>query len=131
MKRGGNAKEELPLLEAACAGDEPSWEGCLELAGRIEKGRVEAAAASRAQELYQRVCEMKVKKGCREAARLAQDSGNLERVSEWLGKACVLGDVEACLGAAESARKEDAKRWHQEGCDRFRHPPSCDQLKKL
>jgi TPR repeat protein len=134
MKRGGNPEEEARLLEASCSGVEPLWQGCLEWAARMEKGELSPLTAKDAAQLYERVCEMKIKQGCRQAARLAKARGQDAQASEWLGKSCTLGDLDACVEASELAEafdKKKQKKWLEEGCQRFRHPPSCEKLKAL
>mgnify|MGYP007070673428 FL=1 len=71
---------------------------------------------------------MNVRAGC---LRAAQTTGDAERSIQLLGRACQLGDLQACMQAATRSHPTTAegRRWLVEACDRFRHPPACEQLK--
>lgn len=110
--------DRLALLEASCP--EPStesdvwghWNGCMDLASWLERGDGVAASPARAAEIYERVCDMKIREGCRQAARMAEEGSGSDRAraARLYGEGCRLGDTDACKRAAELSG-EDAARY--------------------
>ena len=123
------------LLSAACPNDSrpetpAHWDACLERAGMLERGEAGEADPDQAARLYERVCDMKIRAGCREAGRMARkrdEDGSGERAVALYGKACRLGDTGACMRAAELAG-EEGHAWHERACRWFRFQPACARL---
>lgn len=129
------------LLRASCPEPGPGptapdahWNGCLALAGLLERGEGVESQPRRAAALFERVCDMKIRVGCREAARMAEGGigGPVNRAlaERMHGAACRLGDGEACMRAAALAASETgsgAGAWYEEGCRRFKYAPACER----
>ena len=120
--QGGYSVEDL-LLASCPEGEDVHWGGCMQLGAIREKNGSGALA------LYERVCEMKVKVGCRHAARLHEKASRSDLAEQMYGKGCRLGDTDACMRAAALAPKERAREWNEEACSRFGHREACETLK--
>ncbi|PKN49708.1 MAG: hypothetical protein CVU63_01375 [Deltaproteobacteria bacterium HGW-Deltaproteobacteria-20] len=126
-KKEARAAEVLPLLTASCAQSDPSWQGCMALGEAFLTGDGVERSTLRAVDLFERVCAMKVRAGCVRAARVA---GERDRTFLLLGKACTLGELDACMQAAElGGISGEGRRWLVEACERFRHAPACERIK--
>jgi TPR repeat protein len=124
----GRESEVLPLLTASCVGPEASWQGCMALGEYFLAGEGVERSTLRAVELFERVCEMKVRAGCVRGARVA---GDRDRTYSLLGKACALGELDACMQAAQlGGNPGEGRRWLVEACERFRHAPACERIKE-
>ncbi len=122
----GKESEVLPLLTASCVGPEASWQGCMALGERWLAREGAEGSVLRATDIFERVCEMKVRAGCVRAARV---SAERDRTFVLLGKACALGEVEACMEASALGPSGEGRKWLVEACERFRHSPACERLK--
>jgi uncharacterized protein len=138
MEGGAGRLSAATLLRASCpepgsgsASPDVHWNGCLALAGLLERGEGVEAQPRRAAALYERVCDMKIRVGCREAARMAEGGiggpANRALAERMHGAACRLGDGEACMRAAALAGTE-ARAWYEEGCRRFKYAPACERM---
>ncbi|HNZ22399.1 MAG TPA: hypothetical protein PLJ27_03440 [Polyangiaceae bacterium] len=127
LESQGKTAQGVAYAVASCADPDPNWQGCLAL-GEWLVQQEQHDSTARGAEVFQRVCAMNVRAGC---LRAAQTTGDAERSIQLLGRACQLGDLQACMQAATRSHPTTAegRRWLVEACDRFRHPPACEQLK--
>ena len=94
----GHVEDVVDLLAASCAAPLVNWQGCLALGEDLLAQGGGERTSERALKVFERVCELKVRAGCVRAAAATLDR---DRSRLLLGRACILGDVDACKQAVE------------------------------
>jgi TPR repeat protein len=93
----------VPLVRRACRAER--WDSCVILADIHQHGRGVAPDRERARGLYQQSCDHDVALGCvGQAQLLVEQGGGRGAIDRLLGRACELGNVEACQQTPLSAK---------------------------